>query len=270
MVKCCNWPIAVCTWSLQNDFEKLHTLADQTGPFHLHLALSPALAADGKAYLDKVEALGLEISATMIDFPHEDYSTLDSIKITGGIVPDDHWPDDKKTVLDAIDLTAQLGVPYLTFHLGFIDLENPTKLLERTRIIADAAADNQIMVLLETGQESADELKTFFEMLNHPALGINFDPANIILYDKGNPIEALRTLAPNLKHCHIKDANRTTTPGCWGEEVPWDTGQVNTAEFLNTLAEIGFNGALAVEREAGDNRLADIKSAIENLTAFTA
>ena len=270
MIKCNNWPISVCTWSLQNDFDKIKSIADQTGPFQLHLGISPALAADGKAYLDKVEALGLEISATMIDFPHEDYSTLDAIRVTGGIVPDEHWENDRKATLDAIDLTAQFGVPYLTFHLGFIDLENPDKLLERTRIIADAAADNQIMVLLETGQESADELKTFLEMLNHPALGINFDPANIILYDKGSPIEALKTLAPNVKHCHIKDANRTTTPGSWGAEVPWSAGQINTTEFLNVLKQIGFNGALAVEREAGDNRLADIKSAIEKLKAFQA
>ncbi len=268
MIKCNDWPISVCTWSLANDFDKIMSIADRTGPFQLHLGVSPALAEDGQAYLQKVKDTNLEISATMIDFAHEDYSTIDAIRVTGGIVPDEYWEKDRKAVLDAIDLTARLGVPFLTFHLGFIDIENPDKLLDKTRIIADAAAEKNVAVLLETGQETADELKTFFEMLSHPALGINFDPANIILYDNGSPIDALKTLAPYVKHCHIKDANKTATPGTWGEEVPWGTGQVDTAEFLKTLKEVGFTGALAVEREAGDNRLEDIKSAIEKLKDF--
>lgn len=273
MITCNNWPISVCTWSLQNNFEKLHTLADQTGPFLLHLALSPALKSDGEDYLAKVKAAGFGISATMIDFAHEDYSTLDSIKVTGGIVPDEYWPDDKKAVLAAVDITEKLSVKFLSLHFGFIDPQDLTaekKLIDRTKTIADYADKKNVTVLMETGQETADELKHFLEKLNHHALAVNFDPANIILYDKGDPIGAVKTLARWIKHIHIKDATRTQTAGSWGDEVPWSTGQVNTTEFLNTLKEIGYNGALAVEREAGDNRLADIKSAIDRLKAFAA
>jgi len=78
----------------------------------------------------------------------------------------------------------------------------------------------------------------------------------------------VRTLAPWIKHIHIKDAIRTKEPGTWGEEVPWGDGQVGPETFLNTLKEIGYEGALAIEREAGDNRFGDIKLAVERLSGF--
>ncbi len=121
------------------------------------------------------------------------------------------------------------------------------------------------MLLLETGQETAEELRSFLKELDHPAVGVNFDPANMILYDKGNPIEAVRVLAPWVKHIHVKDANRTAQPGTWGAEVPWGNGQVQPEKFLNALTEIGFDGALAIEREAGDDRPGDIKLAADRL-----
>jgi sugar phosphate isomerase/epimerase len=96
-------------------------------------------------------------------------------------------------------------------------------------------------------------------------MGVNFDPANMILYDKGDPIEAVRVLAPWIKHVHIKDAIRTKTPGQWGAEVPWGDGQVNSGAFLKVLRKVGFAGVLAIEREAGDDRVGDIKLAVERL-----
>jgi sugar phosphate isomerase/epimerase len=91
----------------------------------------------------------------------------------------------------------------------------------------------------------------------------------MILYDKGNPIEAVRTLSPWVKHIHVKDAIRTKKPGTWGSEVPWGDGQVGIKAFLKMLEEIGFEGTLAVEREAGDDRFGDIKLAVERLTAVS-
>src|SRR4030095_1653688 len=99
------------------------------------------------------------------------------------------------------------------------------------------------------GQETAATLKDLLERLNRPNLGVNFDPANMILYDKGNPIEALRTLAPRLKQCHLKDARKTTRPGACGEEVVVGTGEVNWREFFRVLEEVQFKGNLCIERE---------------------
>ncbi len=80
--------------------------------------------------------------------------------------------------------------------------------------------------------------------------------------------EAVKVLSPWIKHIHIKDANRTAEAGTWGAEVPWGQGQVGAEIFLKTLEEIGFDGVMAVEREAGDDRFDDIKSAIEKLNSF--
>jgi len=256
---------------MKNDLDAIKKLADETGFTHLHLGVSPALGADGKSYLAKVKATGLEVSATMIDFAHEDYSTLESIRLTGGIVPDEHWAADKAAVFAAIDATVELGVDLLSLHFGFLDMEDADmagKLLERASVLGDYAQANGITLLMETGQETAEELKGFLETLSHPAFAVNFDPANMILYGKGNPIDVVKVLAPWIKHVHIKDATKTETPGTWGAEVPWSTGQVNADEFLKALKDIGFEGALAVEREAGDDRPGDITLAIKHLIAF--
>ena len=270
MITCNDWPIGICTWSLNNDFDKIRILREQTRLNHIQLALLPALQGNAN-YLPQVEKGGWDISATMVQFPTEDYSTIESIKTTGGIVPDEHWDENRKLTLGAIDLTAQLGVKDLTLHFGFIENtgEKATVIRDRVKLLADAAAEKNIVLLMETGQESADELCHFLEEMNHPALGVNFDPANMILYDKDNPLEAVGKLARWIKHIHIKDSIRTKTPGQWGTEVPWGTGQVGGDDFLKALKKINFAGPLAIEREQGTERLDDIRNAINALKSFS-
>ena len=268
MIKCNDWPIGVCTWSLGNDFDRLGALREQSELSHIHFAVSPILNKNGEDHLLRVQKEGWEITATMIDFPQEDYSSLESIKATGGIVPDESWEGNLKRVSGAIDITAELGVKHLSLHFGFLET-GAGKLADRAKILADKASQKNIQLLMETGQETATELQQFLEELDHPALGINFDPANMILYDKGNPIESVQTLAGWIKHVHIKDAIRSKVPGMWGVEVPWGAGQAGGGEFLKALKQINFVGALAIEREAGDDRLGDIKTAVEALNAFT-
>jgi sugar phosphate isomerase/epimerase len=236
----------------------------------VHLGVRAALGAGGNEFLTAVQNQNWIISATMIDFPQEDYTTLDSIKVTGGVGPDEYWEQNQELFLGATDVTVKLGVKYLSMHAGFIDESDVSYseiFYERITSLADAAGEKDIMLLLETGQETAKELRTFLEELDHPSIGVNFDPANMILYDKGNPIEAVKILAPWVKHIHIKDANRTTKPGTWGAEVPWGNGQVQSEAFLKTLGEIGFEGTLAIEREAGDDRFGDVKLAAERLSS---
>jgi L-ribulose-5-phosphate 3-epimerase len=263
------WQIGVCSWSLQAGLDEVVAAMKTIGVDHVHLAVGPALdAKEGQAYLTAVKQQDWTISCTMLGFEQEDYSTLDTIKMTGGVVPDASWPGNKALFEGAAKVTKDLGVPYLSFHAGFIDESDPEKyqiMCQRLKSLADISADNGIMLLMETGQETAEELASFMKDLNHPALGINYDPANMILYDKGNPIEGLKVLAPWIKHIHIKDAIKTDTPGQWGAEVPWSQGQVNGDAFLAMLTEIGYKGTLAIEREAGDDRLGDIALAAKTL-----
>jgi sugar phosphate isomerase/epimerase len=85
----------------------------------------------------------------------------------------------------------------------------------------------------------------------------------MILYDKGDPIQALRTLGPWIRQVHIKDAKRTRASGTWAEEVAVGTGEVNWKDFFAALDELNFDGNLCIEREAGNQRVADIRTARE-------
>ena len=238
---------------------------------HINLAIAPALGPDGDAYLEAVKAQNWTVSAGMMNFDYEDYSTLDAIKVTGGIAPDEHWPASGEAFAKAAKITKELGSDYIMCHVGFLDHSDETyakKFYDRVRYLGDAAADAGVALLMETGQESAEDLQRFVETLNHDSVLINFDPANVILYDKDEPISAIKRLAPWVKHVHIKDAIRTTTPGEWGAEVVWGEGEVNSFAFLKALEECGFEGCVAVEREAGDQRVADIATAVRRLMAY--
>jgi L-ribulose-5-phosphate 3-epimerase len=265
------WPVGVCTWSLGNDVDKIDAVMQQAEIGHVHLALGPAFADGGRKYLDAIAKQGWKISATMAAFPQEDYSSLDSIRRTGGIVPDECWDHNRKIVFDAIDLASQLGVKYLEFHFGFLDMSERTyarKLLDRAKLLADAAGQKNVTILMETGQETASTLRQFLEALSHPSLAVNFDPANMILYGKGKPVEAVEMLSPWIRHVHAKDARAAPVPGTWGTEVAWGDGEVNAKAFLGALKKAGYNGVLSVEREAGDSRQKDIVSAVERIRAF--
>ncbi|MCF7974924.1 MAG: sugar phosphate isomerase/epimerase [Phycisphaerae bacterium] len=262
------WHISVCSWSLQTGLDEVAAAMKQMNVNHVHLGVGPALGDGGKEYLEAMARQDWTISCTMIGFDQEDYSTLDTIKATGGVVPDKYWPRNKALFSGAAELTRKLGVKNLSFHAGFIDHHDHEKyqtMCQRIKSLADVAMENGLMLLLETGQETAEELSSFLKKMDHPALGVNYDPANMILYDKGNPIEGIKVLAPWIKHIHIKDAMKTDTPGQWGTEVPWGDGQVDSDRFLATLNDIGYEGALAIEREAGDNRVADITLAAARL-----
>lgn len=265
----CNaWPLAVCSWSLRTDVAGVADAMRRLGIDHVNLALKPALREDGDDYLAAVRRQAWTITATTIGFPQEDYSTLESIRTTGGIVPDEYWPENRRMVVEAAEITARFGVPYLSLHAGFLESDQTShveKIRDRLRWLADEAGGRGLVLLLETGQETADCLRALLEEMDHPALGVNFDPANMILYGKGDPVAAVRLLGPWIKHVHVKDARRTRQPGTWGTEVPWGDGEVGGEAFLKALQEVGFAGALAVEREAGDDRLGDVQLAVERL-----
>jgi len=271
MIKCGNWPVGVCSWSLQTDVAGVVEAMDKLGIEHVHLAIGPAIGRDAKAYMDAISRQSWTVSSTMIDFPQEDYSSLETLRKTGGIAPDNCWEANRERFAQAAEITAKFGVRYISAHIGFMDhtrKEHTRKIHDRARILADTAGEKGLELLIETGQETAVEMRKFLEKLNHPAVAINFDPANMVLCDKGEPLEAVHILAPWIKHVHIKDAIRASKRGTWGVEVPWGEGDLRTEEFLRTLRKVGFKGVLAIEREAGSDRFGDIKHATKILARF--
>lgn len=259
--------LAVCSWSLQpaSPAELIGCLK-KIGINKVQLALCPLVTdpawADAGAQL---AGAGVGIVSGMFGTKGEDYSTLDAIKATGGIVPDETWDDNWAHIQKVIPMAVSLGVKFVTFHAGFLP-EDPAdgsyqKLTGRLSQIASAFAEAGLDLGLETGQEDAETLKGFLDSLAAPNLGVNFDPANMILYGKGEPVAAVRTLMPYVKQVHIKDAVPTKTPGQWGAETVVGAGAVDWKAFLGALDEGGFQGHLAIEREGGDQRVADITTA---------
>jgi L-ribulose-5-phosphate 3-epimerase len=260
--------LAVCGWSLQPQSpQQLIDQMKQIGLHRLQLALDPIrenTSAWG-SFAALAGQAGLQFVSGMFGCVGEDYATMETIRQTGGLVPNHTWPENWERIQQIAPLARSLGLRLVTFHAGFLphdpaDPEHET-LLHRLRLTADMFAANDIHLALETGQETADVLKSFLEKLGRPNVGVNFDPANMILYEKGNPIEALRILGPFLKQCHLKDAKRTQVPGTWGEEVVVGTGEVAWREFFNTLEDLKFTGYYCIEREAGHQRVADIHAA---------
>jgi sugar phosphate isomerase/epimerase len=265
--------LAVCSWSLQPETpEALVAHLREIGIPRVQLALDPLRENPdtwGKTAV-LLDAEGIEIVSGMFGTIGEDYSSLDAIRESGGVVPDEHWDANWANIQAVASIAAGLGLKIVTFHAGFLPHEESdtgfAKLLGRITQIADVFDASCIELGFETGQETADTLRLFLEKLDRPSVGVNFDPANMLLYDKGDPIDALETLAPFLKQCHIKDATQTKEAGTWGAEVTVGTGEVDWPAFFATLAKLGYEGDCCIEREAGEQRVTDIKTARKFVT----
>ena len=269
--------IGVCSWSWRLPLRDVAAQMEKSGVKGIHLALGPFISPDKRhgaaesaetfAFVKEKVAKGdWVLMSTMIGMIGEDYSTLETIRKTGGIVPDATWEKNRRIVTRGAQLSQELGCAYMSTHAGFLDESNPKafrKFVERVSWMRDECRKYGVTLLLESGQETAEDLASF--MARVPGVGINFDPANMILYGKGNPREALKVLVPWIRQVHVKDAVPTKVPGTWGTEVPWGEGEVGGAAFIADLERAGYSGHYVIEREGGQNRAGDIAKAIERL-----
>lgn len=267
--------IGVCSWSLRaKNPQDLSTKVQQTGLKNLQIHLNP-IHDDARVWGDVQKVLqagGVRLVSGMFGCVGEDYSSLEAIRRTGGVVPDQHWEKNLAIARNAAKTAGDLGIELVSTHAGFLPEEpsdpNYAKLQDRLAQIAGVLKERGLILLFETGQETADTLLQFLQDLQRkaPNIGVNFDPANMILYGKGEPVASLRKLLPFVKQVHVKDAVATSVPGSWGKEVAVGEGQVNWRGFVETLAEGDFRGNLIIEREAGASRVADVCRAAELLT----
>lgn len=225
---------------------------------------------EGRDLIKALKKAPLEMSAAMIGYPGEDYTTPETIRRTGGFGD----PATRKERLEifkmAVDMTAELGLKILASHAGFIpppgdDARGP--FLDCLYEAASYAAEKGVIFAMETGQETADLLRRTLDELSMDNLKVNFDPANMILYDMGDPIRAVDILGPDIVHVHVKDAIPPAKKGEWGTEVPLGKGKVGMAAFLEALANVEYKGPLVVEREVGnqEQRIRDIRDGIHLL-----
>jgi L-ribulose-5-phosphate 3-epimerase len=264
--------LGLCSWSLHpKNVDELIAKVREIGLPSVQLGLD-VLAENREGWRDailKLRDAGITVLSGMMTCVGEDYTTIDSIHRTGGVVPDATWPQTLSNMQRAAAVAANAGLTLVTTHAGFIPNDEFdytfAKVVKRIGQLAAYFQDYGIQLGLETGQERASTLHVFLEYVSEFDIGVNFDPANMLLYGSGDPIEALRLLVPFVKQVHVKDATRSPKPGVWGDEVPVGTGEVDWKAFFKVLRDGDFDGDLIIEREAGDNRVGDIRHAKEYL-----
>jgi sugar phosphate isomerase/epimerase len=253
--------------------EPAETLAELTGlgvrcgqlglPGDLDLSCAPAWKA-------ALATADFTVYTAIAAFEGESYADIPTVQRTVGFIPPATRAEREARMLAVSDFAAAIGAPGIATHIGFVP-EDPghpdyVAVREMVRRICDHAATHNQTFALETGQEPAEVLLAFIHDVNRANLGINFDPANMILYGTGDPIEALGLLAPHVLSVHAKDGNwpPKDQPDALGEEQPLGAGAVGIERFLAALKHAGYTGPIAIEREASDpaRRMRDIESAI--------
>jgi L-ribulose-5-phosphate 3-epimerase len=219
---------------------------------------------------DALRAAQFRVFTVFAAYNGENYADIPTVQQTVGFIPPSTRHEREQRTIAVSDFAAAISAPGIATHIGFVpeSQHDPDYVAVRdmVRRICDHAAAHGQTFALETGQEPAPVLLAFLNDVDRPNLGINFDPANMILYGTGDPIEALGILASRVISVHCKDGDwpEPGAPGALGKERPLGAGSVGIAKFLAKLREVGYNGPLAIEREASDpiQRMKDIESAI--------
>lgn len=250
------WPIGVFASIDAGLGVKLEVVRELGIPtIHLHAphqdTRTPQVAQEFSA---KLQEIGTRISVVFGGFEGESYADIPTVSKTVGLVPPETRAERTREMKEIADFARLLGVDVVALHLGFVphDPSDPMypEIVQVTQEVCDHCRSNDQRLHLETGQETADALLAFIAAVDRDNLFINFDPANMILYGSGEPIEALRKVGRFVRSVHCKDAKWAANPGKeWGAEVPVGQGDVNFERFLATLQEIGYDGPLTIERE---------------------
>ena len=251
------WPIGVIARVDDHGTGLTLEAAMKTGALVIQLKV-PNSANRTDATLEKIrETLkkhDVKVVCVLGGFSGESYATIPTVRETVGLVPKKTRTERIADFKDTSDFAKKLDAPAVQFHIGFVphdrNSEDYAEMVKVTREICDYIAKNGQWLQLETGQETGEALLQFIKDVDRENLFINFDPANMILYGCGEPIEAVEIVGKYVRSTHCKDAKWAEKPGeQWGSEVLFGTGDVNAEKFLETLRKHNFDGPLIIERE---------------------
>ena len=212
----------------------------------------------------------ITVTCVFSGYPGESYADIPTIRETVGIVPSGTRVERLDMTREHSDFARDLGVHVLAAHIGFVP-EDPAEpdyhaTVAAVQDICDHCEANRQMFALETGQETAETLLRFMKDVDRKNLGVNFDPANMMMYGSGDPIEALGLVGEYVIGVHCKDGDYPQEPGTLGEEYPLGQGKVGFPRYLEKLKEIGYDGPLTIEREiTGEQQTRDILAAVQML-----
>jgi len=264
--------IGVMFWAGRDNLAELRALGVQSGQLGIGGDI-PLTSSAAVEWREKIANAGFSIATVVCSYTGENYADIPTVQRTVGFIPAATREARENRTLEACEFAAALGVKSIACHIGFVpeDRSDPDYIAVRgmVRRICDCAEEHRQTFALETGQESADVLLRFLDDAECPNLKINFDPANMILYGSGDPIEAFEKLAPHVVSVHAKDGDGPPDdqPGALGTERPLGQGAVGIPRFVEALKRAGFKGSINVEREIENQaqRLADIGMAVRLL-----
>jgi sugar phosphate isomerase/epimerase len=205
---------------------------------------------------------GLRVTSVAAVYEGEDYSDIAVVRATVGLLPEETRAKRVEDTKQAADFTNEVGAVNVSSHIGYIPEDRAageyTALVSAVQEICDYLQRRKMNFCLETGQETAALLRQFIADAGRDNLKVNFDPANMVAYGTGDPIEALEALEEYVRGVHVKDAVGPSAEGELGAEVPLGQGEVGIERFLAKLKQLEYEGPLTIEREVpGEQQMQD-------------
>jgi L-ribulose-5-phosphate 3-epimerase len=223
---------------------------------------TPALAQEFRGLLDKYEVTAT--SAEVVGPGRLVWDFVDGPS-TIGLVPRASRAARMDALKQTSDFAKQIDIRHVQTHCGFIPEDPKDPLYEETvlaiREMAQHCAGNGQEFLMETGQETPTTMFRAIKDVNQPNLGVGLDTANLILYGKANPSDALEIIGPYVRSIHAKDGKWPTDPMRLGEEVLIGSGAVDFVQVFTKLHKLGYTGAVTIEREtSGPQQIEDVRA----------
>lgn len=230
------------------------------------------LAKELRSALDRY---GVEATTLISLGPKPLVFNLSEGPITIGLVPREYRTQRIENLQRASDMAKQCGVPAVHTHCGFIpeNLHDPLygEAVDAIRKVASYCQANGQHFFFETGQETPITLLRAIGDVGLPNIGVNLDTANLILYGKGNPVDALDVIGAYVRGMHAKDGLFPTDPRGLGKEVPIGQGKANFPLIIGKLKQLGYRGPITIERETeGPQQLADVQKSVAYLKELIA
>ncbi len=209
---------------------------------------------------------GIRVTSVAAIYAGESYADIETVRSTVGLLPEETRSARIEDTKLCADFAHETGASNVSSHIGYIPEDRAdcdyAGLVSAVREICDYLQRREMSFCLETGQEPAELLRQFIGDVGRENLQVNFDPANMIMYGTGDPIEALAVVAPWVRGVHCKDGEWPKAEGQLGEERTLGQGQVGIERFIAKLKGIGYQGPLTIEREiAGERQMQDFLAA---------
>lgn len=271
-------PVGVCSWSLdRNDcLRAIEIASDELNVSVLQLGFFTRESLRG-ANADQIcrlsKSSNMLIPSIFIGFENEDYSSIESITTTGGLLPDEFYDERLAMMRDAVDLAFNIHVPTIAIHVGTLpnDTSCPDfmKLVDRCSEVAQALAGRRLQLLLETGRESIDTLLQFIQAVGRDHVAVNYDSGNLMIYGVDDPVKAVSKLKGCIEMVHLKDAKMSDNPGVdYGQAAAMGTGDVQIPRVISKLRTIGYTGPLLIENNIREGGLQPIKDGIKYIRSM--